>query len=89
MHCLSSHAEVASHVKEVERLTTRIYNYVLGLWGEKKKDVDWQQMLAQGQSSLLKKKKRPHSYPIAPFEFCPCEFISYSKVKIHLNVKIK
>ena len=27
----------ASHIEELEVLTTRIYNYVLGLWGEKKK----------------------------------------------------
>ena len=31
-----------------------IYNYVLGLWGGKKKEEDWQQMLAQGQSSQKK-----------------------------------
>ena len=31
------HAVVASHIEELERLTTRIYNYVLGLWGRKKK----------------------------------------------------
>ena len=28
-------------------LTTRIYNYVLGGFGEKNKKIDWQQMLAQ------------------------------------------
>ena len=36
MHGSSSHAVVASHT-ELEGLTTRIYNYVLGLWEEKKK----------------------------------------------------
>ena len=41
--------------RELEGPTARIYNYVLGLWGEKKKktkkEEDWQQMSAQGQSS--------------------------------------
>ena len=60
MHCSSSHAVVASHVEELEGPKTRIYNYVLGLWGEekRKKEEDWQQMLAQGQSSSPKKKKK-------------------------------
>ena len=40
MHCLSSHAEAASHIEELEGSTTRIYSYVLGLWGEKKKEQD-------------------------------------------------
>ena len=33
--CSSSHAMAASHIEELEGLTTRIYNYILGLWGEK------------------------------------------------------
>ena len=37
-HCLSGHAEVASHIAQPEALTTRIYNYVLGGFGEKKKE---------------------------------------------------
>ena len=45
----------ASHVTEPEGPTTRLYNYVLGGFEEKKKKKeDWQQTLAQGQS--LKKK---------------------------------
>ena len=52
-HHSSSHAVAASHIEELEGITTRIYNYVLGLWGGKKKE-DWQQMLAQGQSSSPK-----------------------------------
>ena len=36
-HCSSGHAVVASHIGELECLTTRIYNYVLGLWGGGKK----------------------------------------------------
>ena len=34
---VSSHAVVVAHVEELQGLTTRIYNYVPGLWGEKKK----------------------------------------------------
>ena len=33
----SSHAEVVAHIAELERVTARIYNYVLGDFGEKKK----------------------------------------------------
>ena len=36
-HCSSSYAEVASHLAEPEGPTTRIYNYVLGGFEEKKK----------------------------------------------------
>ena len=54
---IAHHAEVASHIAELEGPTTRTYNYVLGGFGEKKKKKDEQQMLAQGQS-LKKKKKR-------------------------------
>ena len=32
-----AHAEMASHIAESEGPTTRIYNYVLGGFGEKKK----------------------------------------------------
>ena len=35
--CSSSHTVVASHREELEWPTTRIYNHILGLWGEKKK----------------------------------------------------
>ena len=48
----------ASHIEELEGLTTIIYNYVLGPWGEKKKEEDWQQMLAQGQSFSPKGLKK-------------------------------
>ena len=43
---------------QLEGLTTKIYNYVLGGFGEKKlkKKEDWQQLLAQVPS--FKKKKR-------------------------------
>ena len=51
-HHSSGHAEAASHTAQPEGPTTRINSYVLGGFGEKKekKEEDWQQMLAQGQS---------------------------------------
>ena len=33
----TAHAEVTSHIAQPEGPTTRIYNYVLGVFGEKKK----------------------------------------------------
>ena len=35
-HHSSGHAETASHIAQPEAFTTRIYNYVLGGFGEKK-----------------------------------------------------
>ena len=35
-HCSLSHADMASHIAEAEGPKTRIYNYVLGDFGEKK-----------------------------------------------------
>ena len=37
LHYSSGHAVEGSHTEELEGLTARIYNYVLGLWGEKNK----------------------------------------------------
>ena len=33
---VSSHMVVVAHIEKLEGPTTRIYNYVLGLWGEGK-----------------------------------------------------
>ena len=41
-HCSASHAVEAPYIEELELLTTRIYNYVLGLWGGKKREEDLQ-----------------------------------------------
>ena len=35
---VSSHAVAGAHIEKLEGLTTRIYNYLLGLWGGKKKN---------------------------------------------------
>ena len=53
---VSCHAVVAAHIKELELHPTKIYNHVLGLWGGKKKEENWKQMLAQDESSSAKKK---------------------------------
>ena len=59
-----SHAEVASHIEEVEGPTTGIYNYVPGLWGEKKKkrgglatDVSSEPIFLTKKKSIPKNKK--------------------------------
>ena len=36
-HHSSSHAVAASHIEELEGLTTRVYNYALVLWAGKKR----------------------------------------------------
>ena len=62
---VSSHAVAAAHIEELEGLTTRIFNYVPGLWGGKikKREEDWQQMLAQGKSfpAKIKNQNRENS----------------------------
>ena len=59
-HRSSGHAQAASHMPQLEGPTARIYNYVPGSFGEKKKNEkkkkDWQQMLAQ--VPIFKKKKK-------------------------------
>ena len=51
-HRLSSHAEAASHIAEPEGPTTRMYNYVLGGFGEeKKKEEEEEKRLATDVSS--------------------------------------
>ena len=56
-HRSSSHSEAMSHIAQLEALTTRIYNYVLGGFREKKKKKkeDWQQMLSSGANLKIKK----------------------------------
>ena len=54
---VGSHAVVATHIEELEGLTIRIYNHALGLWGRKKKEEDWQRMLAQAESCPSEKNK--------------------------------
>ena len=57
---VSHHVVVVAH-KELEELTT-IHNYVLGALADRKKEEDWQQMLAKGESSPPKKKNYLHLY---------------------------
>ena len=35
-HRFSSHAEAMSHIQQLEGCATMTYNYLLGLWGEKR-----------------------------------------------------
>ena len=49
-HHSSGHAQAVSHIAQPEALTTRIYNYVLGGLGRrrrKKREEDWEQMIVQ------------------------------------------
>ena len=65
-HSSSGRAEAASHIGQLERPATRIYNYVLGGFGEKKKkEENWQRMLAHSQSLKRGKRKR---FPISKFQ---------------------
>ena len=59
---VSSHAVAASHIEEVEGLTTRIYNHVLGLWeGKRKKRGRLATDVNSGLILLCKKKKKIRS----------------------------
>ena len=54
-----------SHIAQPEGPTTRIYNYVLGGFGEKKEkeeEEDWQQMFAQVPIFKKKRKRRVLEY---------------------------
>ena len=60
-HHSTSHAEVASHISQLEGPTTTIHNDVVGGFGmKKKKNKDWQQMLAQ--VPILKKRKEKNFF---------------------------
>ena len=52
---VSSHAVAVAHTEELEGLT-RIYSYALGLWGMKRREEDWQQMLGQSKSFSARKR---------------------------------
>ena len=56
----------ASHIEELGGLTTRIYNYVLGLWGEKKERETYRPSAMYGiclnpDKPTIKKKFRRQS----------------------------
>ena len=54
-HHSSSHAEAVSHIAELDGFTTRIYNYLLGGCGEKKKKNEATHV---SSGANLKEKKR-------------------------------
>ena len=55
-HHSSGHAEAASHIAEPEGPTTRIYNYVLGGFGEKKKKKKTRRLVTDVSSGANLKK---------------------------------
>ena len=55
-HHSSSHAEVVSHIAQPETFTTRIYNYVLGGVGEKKKGEKKRSATVVSSDAHLEKK---------------------------------
>ena len=55
-HRSSGHAEAASHTPQPEALTTRIYNYVLGDFGENKKKKKRLATVVSPGAKLKKKK---------------------------------
>ena len=73
---------MASHIAE-SGPTTRIYNYVLGNFGEKEnKEEDWQQMLAE--VPILKKR----NFIILLFQICHV-FKKFYKFGIALSSHLK
>ena len=66
----SSHAVAAPHIEELEGLTTRIYNYVLGLWREKEKKERGRLAIDVSSGPIfLTKKKNLFFYPPSLFIF--------------------
>ena len=74
-HCSSSHAEAVSHIVQPEGHTTRIYNYVLGGFGEKKKK---KKRLATDVSSgpIFGKKKKNECATEGGIFFCSLDLKS-------------
>ena len=61
MHHLSGHSVAASHTAQPEALTTRIYNYVPGGFGEKKREKKKKRLATDvrlGQVPNFKKLKK-------------------------------
>ena len=66
-HCSSSHAVSVVHIEELEGLRTRIYNYVLELWGGKKKrrlatDVSTELIIFTKKNPTKNKTKKTVEY---------------------------
>ena len=53
-----THAVAASHIEELESPTTRIYNYVMGLWEGKNNRGRLETDVSSGPIFLKKKKKK-------------------------------
>ena len=50
---VSSHTVVVAHIGELEGPTARIYNYVPGLWGGKKRERERGRLAADVSSGLI------------------------------------
>ena len=74
MHCLSSHAVAVTHIENRGRLAQTLSSAKIFL---KQKEEDWQQMLAQGQSSSQKQNKTSHHLR---------EILESSVLRIRFNV---
>ena len=73
-HCSSSHAGVAFHMPQLEGPTTRIYNYVLEGFGEKKekKEEDWQHV--SSGANLKEKRRNEVILPLLVANCSLCDF---------------
>ena len=60
-HCSSGRVEAAAHMPQLEGLTTKIYNYIPGEYGEKKEEKKKKRRrlatIVSSRANLLKKKK--------------------------------
>ena len=94
-HRSLGHDEAMSHMPQLEGPTTKICNYVLGGYGEKKqkrKKKDWQQLLVQ--VLILKKKKlEKDSVIVKPENFISSHFLQLhwrrDQIKTDLEFNIK
>ena len=60
---------------------TKVYNYILGGFGEKQKKVDWQQLLAQMPIFEKKKRKKEIKFTLVVY--------GYFVTKSYLNVILR
>ena len=64
---VSSHAVAMAHTEDLEGFATRIYSYVLGLWGGRKKRGRLATDFSSGpnfprKNNILEKKKKRKKY---------------------------
>ena len=81
-HCSSSHAVVASRMPQLEGPTTRIYNYVLGGFGEEKKEKKKDRKIGNRYSLRCQPltKTKPFS-PSQLYSLCLRECLKHIKMR--------